>query len=132
MDIRNEVVTEGATVWQIYNHGFVVKTPSVCFGIDLVDYANGSFFKISKLAPLIDALFISHGHYDHRSPGLIIWMDILGKPVVGPAEISELSHGMHAGDQKNISNLLVKAQQVQGMGSLFRGRCAVSTPALWA
>jgi len=126
MDIRNEVVTEGATVWQIYNHGFVVKTPSVCFGIDLVDYAHGSFFKIRKLAPLIDALFISHEHYDHRSPGLIVMMNSLGKPVIGPENIAGLSEVMYAGDQKNISNLLVRAHY--GLHSVLCLQYEITTP----
>ncbi|MBN1694843.1 hypothetical protein JW879_05535 [candidate division WOR-3 bacterium] len=44
LEIENEVVTEGATIWQIYNHGFVVKTPSVIFGCDLYDSNNLKVF----------------------------------------------------------------------------------------
>jgi len=29
LEIKTEVVTTGATIWQIYNHGFIIKTASV-------------------------------------------------------------------------------------------------------
>jgi hypothetical protein len=126
LEIRNEVVTEGATVWQIYNLGFVVKTPSACFGIDLVDYDYGSFFHIIELAPLIDALFISHQHHDHYSPSLVARMNSLGKPVIGPGKITGINEVMHAGDQKIISNLLVKAHF--GLHSVTALQYEVTTP----
>jgi len=127
-DIRNEIVNEGATVWQIYNHGFVVKTSSVCFGIDLYNYNHHSYFKSTELAPLLDAVFVTHEHHDHFSPVLITEMNRLGKPVVGPAEVNiiGLSEIMHAGEQKNIASLIVKAHF--GLHSVPALQYEITTP----
>ena len=69
LEIKTEIVTEGATIWQIYNHGFVVKTPSVTMGFDLANYFETTEFV--EFANLIDVLFVSHIHGDHYSPELI-------------------------------------------------------------
>jgi L-ascorbate metabolism protein UlaG (beta-lactamase superfamily) len=95
LEIENEVVTEGATIWQIYNHGFVVKTPSVIFGCDLFDFYFTEIFL--ELANILDAYFISHEHGDHQSMQLINAMKALGKPVVGPREFSAVSIKMNPG-----------------------------------
>ena len=107
IEIENEIVKEGATIWQIYNHGFVIKTPSATFGCDLFDY----FFipEFINLANLIDAYFISHEHGDHHSGLLINEMIALGKPVVGPAEFSRVSIGMNPGESRMIAGLAVTA-----------------------
>ena len=34
-EMENEQVTSGMTLWKLYNHGFVVKTPEVTIGFDL-------------------------------------------------------------------------------------------------
>ena len=109
LEIQNEVVTEGATIWLIYNHGFVVKTPTVCFGFDLFDYFDTSEFL--QLGDLLDVLFISHVHKDHWSVKLVVEMNKLGKPVVGPSEMpsNAVSKPMSAGDNAFISGLHVIA-----------------------
>ena len=66
IEIKTEQVTQGATIWQIYNHGFIVKTTSVIFGIDLHDYFRTE--KFLELGDLIDAYFITHEHQDHFLP----------------------------------------------------------------
>ncbi|NQT61868.1 MAG: T9SS type A sorting domain-containing protein [Candidatus Marinimicrobia bacterium] len=107
MEIESEVVTEGATIWQSYNHGFIVKTPSVTFGMDLYDYFDTNVF--FELANLIDVYFISHRHSDHHSIGLIGAMNFLNKPIVGPAEYNQVSIGMNAGESMVIADLTVIA-----------------------
>ena len=109
LEIQNEVVTEGATIWLIYNHGFVVKTPTICFGFDLYDYfETGEFL---QLGDLLDVLFISHIHPDHWSMKLVDKMRKLGKPVVGPSAMSSsiLSIRMKPGDTATISGLNVRS-----------------------
>ena len=113
MEIKHTTVTQGAIVWQIQNHGFVVKTPSVTLGFDLYDYYNYQEFSI--LADFLDVYFISHQHRDHFSKLLIDAMHTLGKPVVGPAELPNTSNfqnvsiHMNAGDNLTISGCTVTA-----------------------
>lgn len=124
LEIQIEQVTEGATIWQIYNHGFVVKTPSVCLGFDLYDYFDIPEFV--KLAELIDVYFISHEHGDHFSNALIRAVDDLNKPVVGPAEFDRIPVKMNAGDSRVISNLTVVAHD--GLHSVPVRQFEVITP----
>lgn len=81
-DIKHTTVTKGLAVWQLYNTGYVFKTPTSCFGIDL-------FLRDAKdLEPDLDLLLLTHEHADHRSPDLIDAMIKAGKPVV-----SRFEHG---------------------------------------
>ncbi|MBN1782376.1 glycoside hydrolase family 88 protein [bacterium] len=113
MEIKHTAVTQGAVVWHIQNHGFVVKTSSLTLGFDLYDYYNYQEFSI--LADLIDVYFISHEHRDHFSALLIDAMHALGKPVVGPAELpnspnfQNVSIHMNAGDNLTIAGCTVTA-----------------------
>jgi hypothetical protein len=63
-------------VWLIYNMGYIVKTPTHCFAIDV----NHKYSYL--LANKIDFLLITHHHPDHYSKVLIDAMSALGKPVV--------------------------------------------------
>jgi L-ascorbate metabolism protein UlaG (beta-lactamase superfamily) len=60
-------VQSGFRVWNLYNHGFIVKTPTTTFAFDLVEGKNG--WDDVELPPSIldqiSALFISHEHGDH-------------------------------------------------------------------
>jgi len=107
LEIQTEQVTEGATIWQIYNHGFVVKTPSITIGFDLHDIFETEEFL--EFANILDIYFISHEHRDHYSQALITLMKSLDKPVVGPSEFSSVPIGMSSGTSKVISNLNVTA-----------------------
>ncbi len=75
--VQNETVENGtAIIWQLYNMGYIVKTPSGCFGIDI------SHRWAKELAPYLDFLCITHNHSDHYSSDLIEEMFDLGKPVL--------------------------------------------------
>lgn len=124
LEIQIEQVTEGATIWQLYNHGFVIKTPSKCFGFDLYDYFNLPEFM--DLAKLIDVYFISHGHGDHHEQGLIYAVSALDKPVVVPAEFVSGTVKMNAGDSTVISDLIVIAHD--GKHSVAVRQFEVRTP----
>lgn len=69
--IRTEKVKNGAVIWKLYNHAFVVKTASVTIGFDIQRGVVGvkDFLldndQISRLADVVDILFISHSHDDH-------------------------------------------------------------------
>lgn len=76
-EVKHTKVKKGtASVWMLYNMGFVVKTPSGCFGID-VDHRLAE-----QLAPYLDFLYITHNHGDHANVKLMAAMKQLGKPVI--------------------------------------------------
>lgn len=76
-EVKNTKVKKGtASVWMLYNMGFVVKTPSGCFGID-VDHRLAEQFE-----PYLDFLIITHNHGDHANIKLMQAMTKHGKPVL--------------------------------------------------
>ena len=62
-------------VWQLYNMGYIVKTQTQCFGVDV--YHKHA----EKLAPMIDFMMITHNHADHQWKPLIAEMERQGKAV---------------------------------------------------
>ena len=59
-EVRSTKVAQGTVViWNVYNMGYVVKTPTQTFGIDVVHK------HIEELAPLLDFMLITHKHNDH-------------------------------------------------------------------
>jgi glyoxylase-like metal-dependent hydrolase (beta-lactamase superfamily II) len=66
--IRSEVVESGATVWKLYDHGWIVKTQNHCWGHDICrGYGSVQMTaeQIDDVIGEIEALFISHWHRDH-------------------------------------------------------------------
>lgn len=75
--IKSAVVEEGTVqVWMIYNMGFVFKTPTACFGMDI----NHRY--ASKLEPYLDFICVSHSDLDHVDTPLMAAMNNHGKPVL--------------------------------------------------
>ena len=79
--VLNEVKTlnvdEGTSViWLLYNMGYIVKTPSGCFGIDI------SHRYAEQFAPYLDFLCVTHNHADHYDDDLIDLMLKENKPVL--------------------------------------------------
>ncbi len=74
--IKEQQVEEGSIVmWQLYNMGYIVKTPTHCFGIDI-------FHKhATELVPYLDFLLITHEHSDHYTSALVSAMTKAGKAV---------------------------------------------------
>jgi len=88
-DIEKTKVTHGAHIWKLYNHGFLVRTPSVSFAFDLVEGIPVAGFELpaawqARLVEQSDALFISHEHGDHASKKIAALFLKSGKPVVAP------------------------------------------------
>ncbi|MBN2415657.1 hypothetical protein JXO52_07435 [bacterium] len=126
-EIKTEHVTGGATVWLIYNHGFVVKTPSTVFGFDLHDYfTDNQSSAFLGLADLLDVTFVSHWHGDHRSDELQRRMIDLGKPVVSLNDVEVKNYLMAPGDSAMIGTLRVIAHD--GLHSLPVLQFEVVTP----
>lgn len=76
-EVKNTKVKHGtALVWMLYNMGFVVKTPSGCFAID-IDHRLAE-----QLEPYVDFLCVTHNHGDHYNIKLMEAMHNHGKPVL--------------------------------------------------
>lgn len=86
-------VSRGAMVWKLYDHGFVVRTPTVTIGFDLIrGYSAGEDFAVDdevleRIVRQCDALFISHRHGDHADMWVARAFLDGGKPVVAPVEV---------------------------------------------
>ncbi len=75
--LKNDKPASGeAYIYMLYNMGYVVKTSSGSFGIDIF-HRRGA-----ELAPYLDFYGITHIHQDHRSLPLAEAMKELGKPVL--------------------------------------------------
>ena len=86
-------VEKGALIWKLYNHTFIVKTPSVTIAFDLQQGTPGvegmqiSREQLTKLIRVSDILFITHTHNDHASEWVAESFLSQGKPVVSPPDI---------------------------------------------
>ncbi len=109
-EIAETKVTEGAKIWRLYSHSFVIKTPSVTLGFDLVtvrDIRNRQVPRIDgevqrgidgfiieedlmqKLVDVTDILFVSHRHLDHADEWVAQRFLEQNKPVLAPPEVWE-------------------------------------------
>ena len=96
---RGEVV-----MWQLYNMGYVVKTQTHCFGIDL-------FHKhAEKLAPMIEFMLITHNHGDHYSKSLVDKLESEGKAVY--SNFRDNGHKVQTGDEITVGNISIKVTTV--------------------
>jgi|YNPBryBLVA2012_1023415.scaffolds.fasta_scaffold00140_14 L-ascorbate metabolism protein UlaG (beta-lactamase superfamily) len=87
--IERTPVSEGMRIWKLYNHGFLVRTPSVSLAFDIVPGVPGRGFLVEpslleRLAQQADVLFISHVHGDHASSQVVRLFLERAKPVVAP------------------------------------------------
>ena len=64
------------TIWYLYNMGFVIKTPTTCFGVD-INHRHGE-----KLEPYLDFLVVTHNHNDHYTIPLMRAMTANQKMVI--------------------------------------------------
>ena len=91
-------------IWQLYNMGYVVKTRTQCFGIDL-------YHKFAeRLAPMIDFMLITHNHGDHYSKSLIAELESQGKAVY--SNFLENGHKVTTGDEFTVGNINIKVTTV--------------------
>ncbi|MGW8181169.1 MAG: MBL fold metallo-hydrolase, partial [bacterium] len=93
-ELTGTQVEMGAMIWKLYNHGFIVRTPTVSIAFDLVrGYSAGAEgFPIpdtllEQIVHHCDVLFISHHHGDHADEHVAQAFIDLGKPVVAPHEV---------------------------------------------
>lgn len=85
-EIRTTKVKEGSVaVWLLYNMGYIVKTPTTTFGIDI--YSK----YVDKLIDLIDFGMITHAHGDHCTKGFTQGMSAAGKPILAGFDIKDVN-----------------------------------------
>ena len=76
-EVKTARVENGTTrIWMIYNCGFIFKTPSKCWGMDI----NHRYAYL--LEPYLDFITVSHSDGDHIDTPLMNAMAAAGKPVV--------------------------------------------------
>ena len=63
-------------IWYLYNMGFIIKTPTACFGVDICHR------KAELLEPYLDFIVGTHNHNDHYSIPLMKKMNAAGKLVI--------------------------------------------------
>ena len=83
-EMHSESVTEGAIVWKLYNHGWVVKTANHCWAHDFYEGPGGmalSARHVDGVLDAVEALFCSHWHGDHSSIPVIRRALAKGLPV---------------------------------------------------
>jgi L-ascorbate metabolism protein UlaG (beta-lactamase superfamily) len=85
-------VRSGATIWHVYNHGFVVRTASATLCFDLVRPKYLGNFALDeptmrRIVDACDVLFVSHAHADHAENFVAQSFIEQGKPVVAPEQI---------------------------------------------
>lgn len=93
-DIKNTTVTEGAVIWKLYDHGFVVRTKTVTIGFDLIrpatrfdEFVTDSKTEMGSIISECDVLFVSHWHNDHADEWVARTFIEQGKPVVSPPDV---------------------------------------------
>jgi len=93
-EIEQTEITEGARIWKLYDHGFVIRTKSTTLGFDLIrgESARAEGFPLGKdymdrLIKQCDVLFISHYHGDHAEEWVAQSFIDQGKPVVAPPRV---------------------------------------------
>ncbi|MFC1739064.1 MBL fold metallo-hydrolase [Planctomycetota bacterium] len=116
-EMENTKVKEGALIWKLYDHGFVVRTATVTLGFDLIrgNSARADGFAVNDdLMKLIvdqcDIMFISHRHGDHADQWVAQAFLDQAKPVVAPDDVWENSD-IH----ENITHLKREAHTFQGL-----------------
>lgn len=93
-EVPKEKVENGhIAVWLLYNMGYIVKTPSHCFGVDI------KHKDAVKVAPLIEFLCVTHAHEDHYTSALVEEMGRTGKPVYS----NFIENGHKVGDEASFS-----------------------------
>ena len=93
-EIEQTEIIDGARIWKLYNHGFLIRTRTVTIGFDLVrgksvrveEFSIGND-DMSRLIDQCDVLFISHYHGDHAEDWVAQSFIDQGKPVVAPPEL---------------------------------------------
>ncbi len=120
-------VFEGvATVYTMYNHGYIIMTRDLTFAFDLVPgYWDYNLFP-SEITAHINVLFISHSHGDHYNYRIADQVKEQGGVVIVPSAISSLgTMSMEFDDSVSVSGLKIKMHE--GLHSVSNAIFEVTT-----
>ena len=91
VELENIKVKEGAFIWKLYSHSFVVRTREVTVGFDLIrpairfeNFYTDTKAEMERIIRQCDILFVSHEHTDHADEWVALQFIAQGKPVVVP------------------------------------------------
>jgi L-ascorbate metabolism protein UlaG (beta-lactamase superfamily) len=109
-ELRSKIDT-GASIWLMYNDGYIVKTPEIVFAFDVIGGYSGWNTQLPlELIDQIKVLFISHNHSDHVDATVIHRVIANGGFVVVPAENSDIGNvSMAINDSLTLQGLRIKA-----------------------
>ena len=81
-EVKKTKVKQGTVaVWLLYNMGYIVKTPTAVFALDVhTKYTD-------KIADLVDFVMITHRHGDHCNVGFLRAMTARNKPVYAAFDV---------------------------------------------
>lgn len=123
-ELKNTEVKEGtAVVWMLYNMGFVVKTPSGSFAID-IDHRWAV-----QLEPYLDFLIATHEHRDHHNVELMDAMHNKGKPVLSNFYKKDKEYYSKTGTSYKIGIFTIKSSltdhlnNVKDFNMVYRVEC---------
>lgn len=92
--LEQGIVSEGARIWKLYSHSFVVRTKSVTIGFDLIrpSVRFDSFYVdmkpvLKRIVDQCDILFVSHFHEDHADEWVASQFVKQGKPVITSPDV---------------------------------------------
>lgn len=93
-EIEHTQVTDGAVIWKLYDHAFVVRTASVTIAFDLTRGYWGTTGSqpeaeapTARIVDRCDALILSHNHGDHVDDWVVDRFLSQSKPVTAPADV---------------------------------------------
>ena len=100
-EIRTTKVKEGTVaVWLLYNMGYIVKTPTTIFAIDLHSKYT------DRLLDMVDFGMITHAHGDHNNAAFTQGLAKRNKPILAAFDI------------KDVDEVRVKHGEVYTMGDV--------------
>lgn len=91
-DFERAEVSEGITIWKLYNHTEVIRTPETTVAIDLIQGFEQVFWpdeSIDRAIEGIDLLLITHEHDDHADLRVVKKFLDAGKKVIAPPGLWE-------------------------------------------
>lgn len=123
-ELQNTVVEKGtAVVWLLYNMGFIIKTPSGSFAMD-IDHRWAE-----QLEPYLDFLCATHNHRDHQNAELMDAMNIKGKPVLSNFYIQDEEYCSKGSNSYKIGNFTIHTSltdhlsNIDDFNTVFRVEC---------
>lgn len=123
MEARNvELARDEVHLWQMYNHGVLIKSDEITMGFDVIVMPRRFGWKEpvdlrEAMAYTMDVLFITHRHPDHFDRALVSDCLRLGRPVIMPKPLADEYgydpnlYAMQAGDTLELYDLKIRVRR---------------------